>query len=49
MSVSDVQFSVVPDTTWPKHSVVIIDTASGRVNEDFPVDDKGFPIISDGN
>ncbi|MGO4145078.1 hypothetical protein AB4Y77_08345 [Paenarthrobacter sp. YAF11_1] len=49
MSVSDVQFNVVPDTTWPKHSVVIIDTASGKVIEDFPVDDKGFPIISSGH
>ncbi|WP_207595760.1 hypothetical protein [Arthrobacter sp. D5-1] len=49
MSVSDVQFNVVPDTMWPKQSVVIIDTASGKVIEDFPVDEKGFPIISGGN
>lgn len=43
-SVSDVQFDVVPDPSWPTDSVVIIDTASGKVIESFPVDEKGRPV-----
>ncbi|MFJ4027552.1 hypothetical protein ACIPWF_10175 [Paenarthrobacter sp. NPDC089989] len=46
ISVADVQFKVVRDPSWPEHSVVIIDTASRKVIEDFPVDEKGIPIIS---
>ncbi|TLM80868.1 hypothetical protein [Pseudarthrobacter sp. NamE5] len=38
---SDVNFDVVPDPNWPANSIVIIDTASGKVIEDFVVDEKG--------
>jgi len=43
-SVSDVKFNVVPDPSWPANSVVIIDTATGKVIEDFVVDEKGSPF-----
>lgn len=44
--VSDVDFEVVPDPAWPRNSVVIIETATGKVIEDFRVDGKGAPIIA---
>lgn len=44
-SISDVHFDVVPDPTWPAKSVVIIDTATGKVIESFPVDEKGRPTL----
>lgn len=44
--VSDVNFRVAPDASWPKDSVVIIDTSSGKVIDNFPVDAKGWPVIS---
>lgn len=44
-SVSDVHFDVVPDPGWPAKSVVIIDTATGKVIENFPVDEKGRPVL----
>jgi hypothetical protein len=40
-SVSDVKFQVVPDPSWPANSIVIIDTATGKVIEDFAVNEKG--------
>jgi hypothetical protein len=43
-SISDVSFEVVPDPSWPANSVVIIDTASGKVIEDFLVNEKGSPF-----
>lgn len=46
---ADSTFSVTPDPTWPANSVVIIDTATGKVIEDFPVDEKGWPILRDEN
>jgi hypothetical protein len=46
--VSDVDFDVVPDPNWPANSVVIIDTASGEVIEDFPVDEKGSAYDKNG-
>lgn len=45
--ISDVDFDVVPDPNWPASSIVIIDTASGKVIEDFLVDERGAPIIFD--
>lgn len=45
--ISDVHFEVVPDPSWPKDSVVIIDTSTKNVIESFPVDEKGWPIISE--
>ncbi|SEE29415.1 hypothetical protein SAMN04489740_1063 [Arthrobacter alpinus] len=45
--ISYVHFEVVPDPSWPKNSVVIIDTSTMKVIESFPVDEKGWPIISD--
>jgi hypothetical protein len=44
-SVSDVHFDVLPDPGWPAKSVVIIDTATGKVIESFPVDEKGRPVL----
>ncbi|WP_104091496.1 hypothetical protein [Arthrobacter sp. GMC3] len=41
---TDVKYDVVPDPSWPKDSVVIIDTSSGKVIESFPVNDRGEPI-----
>lgn len=46
--IADVKFQVVPDPTWPANSVVIIDTASGRVIEDFVVNEKGSPYDEHG-
>jgi len=46
--ISDVQFKVVPDPAWPKNSIIIIDTASGKVIEDFLVDEKGSPFDEHG-
>lgn len=40
---SDVDYTVVPDPAWPEHSVVIIDTATGKVIESFAVDSAGVP------
>ena len=40
---ADVDYTVVPDPAWPEHSVVIIDTATGKVIESFPVDSAGVP------
>ena len=42
--VSDVNFQLVPDQNWPANSIVIIDTASGAVIEDFIVSEKGSPF-----
>ena len=47
--ISDVDFDVVPDPSWPKNSVVIIETSSKKVIESFPVDEKGWPIYSEGS
>ncbi|MGO4433700.1 hypothetical protein AB4Y88_10505 [Paenarthrobacter sp. RAF9] len=47
LSTEDTDYRVVPDPAWPAHSVVIVDTATGKVIEDFPVTDKGLVIISD--
>ncbi|MBT2538446.1 hypothetical protein [Arthrobacter sp. ISL-69] len=34
-SVSDIDFDVVPDPTWPRDTIVVIDTATGDVIEQF--------------
>jgi hypothetical protein len=47
-SVSDVKFHVVPDPNWPANSIVIIDTATGKVIEDFVVNEKGSPFDDAG-
>lgn len=44
LSPADAHYNVVPDRNWPASSVVIIDTATGQVIEDFPVDEKGRVI-----
>ncbi|ALV45276.1 hypothetical protein MB46_06965 [Arthrobacter alpinus] len=44
--VSDVRFEVVPDPTWVKNSVVIIETSTKHVIENLPVDENGWPIIA---
>jgi len=37
---------VAPDPMWPASSIVIIDTATDKVIEDFPVDEKGRVIYT---
>lgn len=46
--VSDVDFEVVPDPKWPTNSIVIIDTKTGVVIEDFVVNEKGSPYDENG-
>ncbi|NWL31473.1 hypothetical protein DM791_00940 [Paenarthrobacter nitroguajacolicus] len=43
---SDATYNVVPDSTWPTSSVVIIDTATDEVIDSFPVDEKGRVIYT---
>jgi hypothetical protein len=45
--ISDVDYELVPDPAWPANSIIIIDTASGSVIEDFLIDERGVPL--DGN
>lgn len=47
-SISDVNFTPVPDQSWPANSVIIIDTATGKIIEDFPVDERGTPLDEKG-
>lgn len=42
--ISDVDYAVTPDPSWPKDSVVIIDTTTRQVITDFRVDAAGEPI-----
>lgn len=42
--ITDVPYTVVPDPSWPADSVVIIDTATNKVVEDFRVDLNGNPL-----
>jgi hypothetical protein len=46
--ISDVKFTPVPDDSWPANSIVIIDTASGKLIEDFLVDENGSPFDPSG-
>ncbi|MFK0038485.1 hypothetical protein ACIQTW_01430 [Paenarthrobacter sp. NPDC090517] len=36
LTAADATYNVVPDPTWPASSIVIIDTSTGKVIEDFP-------------
>ena len=40
---ADIDYTVVPDPAWPERSVVILDTATGKVIDAFPVDAAGVP------
>lgn len=42
--ISDVDYIVTPDPSWPKDSVVIIDRTTRQVIADFRVDAAGEPI-----
>lgn len=42
--VVDVPYTVVPDPSWPAESVIIIDTATDTIIEDFRVDLNGNPL-----
>lgn len=42
--ITDVPYTVVPDPAWPAESVIIIDTATNTVIEDFRVDLNGNPL-----
>ncbi|WP_104045728.1 hypothetical protein [Arthrobacter sp. ZGTC412] len=46
--ISDVDYDLVPDPAWPADSIVIIDTASGAVIEDFLIDERGVPLDESG-
>ncbi len=46
VTAADATYVVVPDPTWPASSIVIIDTATDKVIEDFPVDEKGRVIYT---
>lgn len=35
-SISDISFHVVRDPAWPRDAIVVIDTATGNVIEQFP-------------
>lgn len=43
---ADATYQVAPDPTWPASSVVIIDTATDKVIDSFPVDEKGRVIYT---
>lgn len=42
--VADVPYTVVPDPSWPAESVIIIDTATNTIIENFRVDLNGNPL-----
>ncbi len=42
--ITDVPYTVVPDPSWPADSVVIVDTATNSVIEQFRVDLNGDPL-----
>jgi hypothetical protein len=46
--ISDVDYNLVPDPAWPADSIVIIDTTTGMVIEDFLVDERGVPLDEGG-
>ncbi|TDL34050.1 hypothetical protein [Arthrobacter nitrophenolicus] len=46
--ISDVDYELVPDPAWPANSIIIIDTASGSVIEDFLIDERGVPLDENG-
>jgi hypothetical protein len=46
--ISDVGYDLVPDPAWPANSIVIIDTTSGSVIEDFLIDERGVPLDENG-
>jgi hypothetical protein len=39
--VSDVSYKVSRDAAWPRDSIVIVDTSTGKVIEQFPARDAG--------
>ncbi|BCW17501.1 hypothetical protein NtRootA9_02090 [Arthrobacter sp. NtRootA9] len=46
--ISDVNYTPVPDPSWPANSIIIIDTTSGKIIEDFLVDEGGTPLDEKG-
>ena len=46
--ISDVNYDLVPDPSWPANSIVIIDATSDLVIEDFLIDDRGVPFDENG-
>lgn len=42
--ITDVPYTVVPDPSWPADSVVIMDTATNRVIEQFRIARHGEPL-----
>ncbi|KUM35166.1 hypothetical protein [Arthrobacter sp. EpRS71] len=46
LTADDSDYAVVADPAWPVSSVVIIDTATGKMIDSFPVDEKGRVIYT---
>jgi hypothetical protein len=46
--ISDVDYDLVPNPSWPANSIVIIDTTTGVVIEDFLIDERGVPLGESG-
>jgi hypothetical protein len=46
--ISDVDYELVPDPSWPADSIVILDATSGLVIEDFRIDERGVPLDENG-
>ncbi|MDP5228465.1 MULTISPECIES: hypothetical protein [Arthrobacter] len=46
--ITRVSYTVVPDPAWPKHSIVIIDTSTGKVIANFKINADGSPMGSGG-
>lgn len=41
---SNINYTVHPDPAWPKDSIIIVDTATNKVVDSFPVDETGRPL-----
>lgn len=41
---SNINYTVHPDPAWPKDSIIIVDTATNKVVDSFPVDETGQPL-----
>ncbi|MCZ9882622.1 hypothetical protein [Arthrobacter sp. B2a2-09] len=39
-----INYTVVPDPAWPKHSIVIIDTSTNKVIHSFKIEEDGTPL-----
>ncbi|MDQ0278638.1 hypothetical protein QO003_002941 [Arthrobacter silviterrae] len=42
-----INYTVHPDPRWPKKSIIIVDTATNKVLDSFPVDENGMSLNKD--